>query len=81
MCYNIQSWAKVCYILCKGSTYKKYNRLLPATVYVDIGFEIRRRWAWYVQYNEAIIYLRKFELGACMSVSKLRHPVLIMSQT
>ena len=50
-------------------------------MYVDIGFKIRRRWAWYVQYYEAIIYLRKFELGACMSVSKLRHPVLIMSQT
>ena len=32
MCYNIQSWAKVCYILCQGSTYKKYNRLWPTTV-------------------------------------------------
>ena len=28
----IQWWQEVCYILCKGSTYKKYNELLATTV-------------------------------------------------
>ena len=30
---KVQSWGKVCYILYKGSTYKKYNRLFPMTVF------------------------------------------------
>ena len=35
---KVQSWGKVCYILYKGSTYKKYNRLSPTTVYGHLLF-------------------------------------------
>ena len=39
--WKIQSWEKVCYILYKGSTYKKYNRLVPTTVLL-VDFQIEK---------------------------------------